>query len=83
MPLCYGAQCWALRKDERKLQTTEIGMLSMMCGKALGDGISNQTICDMTGVEMIKEFMREQRLRWFGHMERINDKKTPIWAKSL
>ena len=34
-----------------------------MCGKTLRDGISNQTIRDMTGVEKIEEFMREQRLR--------------------
>ena len=52
-PLCYDAECWALRKEnERKLQTTERRMLRIMCGKTLRDGISNQTICDLTGVKI-------------------------------
>ena len=30
-PLCYDAECWALRKEnERKLLTTEMRMLRMM-----------------------------------------------------
>ena len=32
---CYGAECWALRKDERQLQITEMRMLRKMCGKIL------------------------------------------------
>ena len=74
--LCYGAECWALRVDERKLRTTEMRMLPM-CEKTKKDDISNQTIRDMTGGEKIEEFIREQRLRWFGHVERINDERTP------
>ena len=34
--LCYGAECWALRKENvRKLQTTEMRMLRMIRGKKL------------------------------------------------
>ena len=35
----------------------------------------------MTGVEKIEEFLREQRLRWFGHMDRMDDEKNPVKAK--
>ena len=52
-----------------------------MCGKTLRDGISNQIIRDMTGVEKIKKFIRERRLRWFGHVERKDDERTPVKAK--
>jgi len=32
--LTYGAECWPLRvEDERKLKTTEMRMLRMLCGK--------------------------------------------------
>ena len=69
MPYAYGAKCWVLRKeDERKLQTTEMRMLRMICGKTLRYGAMNQTIRDTTDVEKIEEFMREQKLRWFAYV---------------
>ena len=59
-------------------------MLLMISGKIPRDGISNQTIRDMTtNVEKIEEFIREQRLRSFGHVERIYDEKAPVKAKIL
>ena len=67
-------------KDERKLKTTEMRMQRMMYVKTLRDGISNQTICNMTGVEKTEEFIIEQRLRWFGHVERLDDERTPVKA---
>ena len=79
--LCYGAECWALKKDERKFQTTEMRMLRMMCGRTLRESISNQTTCDMTGVEKIEEFISEHRLQWFGHVEKMDDKRTPVKIK--
>ena len=36
----------------------------------------------MTGVK-IENFLREQRLRWFGHLERMNDERAPVKAKNF
>ena len=58
-------------------------MLRMISGKTLRDGISNETIYKMTGVEKTEEFLKEQRLRWFGLVERIVDKIVPVKAKIL
>ena len=44
-------------------------------------GISNETIREMTVVEKIEEFLREQRLRWFGCIERMDDKRALRKAK--
>ena len=52
-----------------------------MCGKTLRDDTSNETICETTVVEKIEKFMREQKLRWFGHIERMDDERAPIKAK--
>ena len=67
---------------ESCLQSTKETMLQMICGKTLKDGISNETIRDMTGVEKI-EFLRKQKLRWFEHMERIDDEELQRKQKSL
>ena len=48
--MSYGAECWAMsRQDERKLKTTEMEMLCMLCGKTLKDKVSNDKIREMTG----------------------------------
>ena len=53
----------------------------MICGKTLGDGISNVISRDMTGVENIDKFFKQQRLRWFEHVERMDDEKAPAKTK--
>ena len=69
--LTYGAKCWALRKeDERKLKTTEMSMLRKIRGKTLRDKTNSEKIREMTGVESLEDFLREQSLQWLGHVER-------------
>ena len=58
-------------------------MLRMICGKTLREGINNETIHDMTGVEKIEEFLREQILRWFGHVQSEVDERAPVKSKDL
>ena len=55
----------------------------MIYGKPLQDSISNQIICGMTGVEKKEEFMKEQRLRWFGHVKKMDDERTPVKAQDF
>ena len=60
-------------------------MLDMICGKTLRDGISigNEVIGEMTSVEKIEEFLRKQRLRWFGDIKKMNEERAPVKAKSF
>ena len=37
----------------------------------------------MTGVEKIEEFLREQKLRWLGHVEVMDDERAPSKAKEI
>ena len=82
--LTYGAECWALKmEDERRLKTTEMRMLRMICGKTLKDKMNNDKICEMTGVVRLEEFLREKRLRWLGHVERMDEERGPVKATLL
>ena len=38
---------------------------------------------EMTSVKKVKNFSRDQSLRWFGHMERIDVERAPVKAKKL
>ena len=80
----YGAECWALKmEDERRLKTTYMRMLQMICGKTLKDKMNNDKICERTGVVRLEEFLREKRLQWLGHVERMDEKRGPVKALLL
>ena len=82
--LTYGAECWALKvDDESRLKTAEMRMLQMICGKTLKDKIDNEKIREMTGVERFEKFLRKQRLRWLGHVERMDEERGPVKALHL
>ena len=41
-----------------------------MCGNTKRDNVRNEDICSKIDVALIEEKMRENRLRWFGHVRR-------------
>ena len=68
--MVYGAECWAVRKKERKLHTTEMRMLRWARGKTRLDHVRNVDIWKEAHMYPMAEFLREKRLRWFGHVQR-------------
>ena len=72
------------KEDKRKLlQATEMRILRMICVKTLREGMSDMTICDVKGEEKIKKYLREQRLLWFKHLQRLDDEKSLKNAKAF
>ncbi|KAI8559570.1 hypothetical protein RHMOL_Rhmol04G0184900 [Rhododendron molle] len=69
--MLYGTKYWPIKKQKvRKMSVAEMRMLRWMCGKTRQDRIRNETIREMVGVAPIKEKLRENKLRWFGHVYR-------------
>ena len=65
---------WALRKAEQNLlERTEMRMLRWMIGRKRTEKIRNEEIITRAGVENISETIREERLRWLGHVERKSE----------
>ena len=69
--MLYGSECWAARKDHvQKLCVAEMRMLRWMCGKTKKDKIRNEHIRRNVGVVPLALKLRENRLRWYGHVNR-------------
>ncbi|KAL5159917.1 Release factor glutamine methyltransferase [Glycine soja] len=69
--MLYGTECWAVKSQhENKVGVAEMRMLRWICGKTRQDKIRNEAIRERVGVAPIVEKMVENRLRWFGHVER-------------
>ena len=62
--MCYGAECWALKKVEiKRMQAAEMRMINMMCGKTLRDKISNVVLRKNLELEDMDEHLKVQKLR--------------------
>lgn len=69
--MLYASECWAItKKEEQKLHVAEMRMLRMLCGVTRMDRIRNETIRETLGVSSVSDKMRQNRLRWFGHVYR-------------
>ncbi|GMP94361.1 hypothetical protein CsSME_00043841 [Camellia sinensis var. sinensis] len=69
--MLYGTECWATKKQHvDKMSVAEMRMLRWMCGKTKQDRIRNECIREWVGVAPIEDKLRENRLRWFGHIQR-------------
>ena len=84
--MCYGAECWALKKVEiKRMQAAEMRMIRMMCGKTLRDKILNVVLRKNLEVEDMDEHLRVQRLRWLGHLQRMGPERLAkkIWLENI
>ncbi|KAM1032662.1 hypothetical protein FF1_036269 [Malus domestica] len=69
--MLYGTECWAVKHQHiHKMGVAEMRMLRWMCGHTRNDKIRNEDIRGKVGVAEIEGKLRENRLRWFGHVQR-------------
>ncbi|KIH57289.1 hypothetical protein ANCDUO_12521 [Ancylostoma duodenale] len=67
----YGSECWPVSKmHERMLNTAEMRMPRWACGFTRRDEVRNEDIRTLMQTAPIQLKLREQRLRWFGHVMR-------------
>ena len=60
-------------EDIRKMQGSEMRMLRWMIGVSLSERKSNECVRNMLAIDDIAEVMRQNRLRWFGYIERRDE----------
>ena len=72
--LFYGSKTWyPIVAQERRINTFYMKCLRTLVGLNLGDRVPNQTILQLTGQPAVEDIMRRNRLRWFGHVSRMEN----------
>ena len=72
--LTYEAETWVTKVGVfQRLRATERRMLRMICGVTLKDMVESTVIALRVGVDDLEEYLRQKRLRWFGHIARRDD----------
>ncbi len=69
--MLYASETWAVTQaGELGLELAENRMFRRMCGWARVEGVSNEDVRQLVGVEGIVNLMRRGRLRWYVHLVR-------------
>ena len=73
--LLYGSETWPMtQKLEQQIARTDHKMLRWIHRIQLEDRVSSLEILNRSGLCEIDKALRQHRLRWFGHVERSQDK---------
>ncbi|KAI5640894.1 reverse transcriptase (RNA-dependent DNA polymerase) domain-containing protein [Phthorimaea operculella] len=75
--LMYGSESWVWqKKHESRINAVEMRALRSMIGVKLSDRIKNRVIRERCGIkEDVVTGIEKGMLRWFGHVERMNERR--------
>lgn len=76
--LLYGSESWTTYStQERKLQVFHMRCIRRIIGITWQDRVSNTDVLQRAGIPSIYSLLRERRLRWLGHVRRMDDGRIP------
>ena len=76
--LLYGSESWAILDSQlKKLEVFHMKCLRQIMGITVRDRVPNTDILRFCKVQSISELIRKSRLRWLGHIGRMNDVRLP------
>ncbi|KAL1446149.1 hypothetical protein WDU94_012366 [Cyamophila willieti] len=76
--LTYGAETWVMQqKEDSRIQAAEMKFLRSTVGKTRRDRIRNENIRSMVGTEKLQDRIERSRLRWYGHVKRMDEQRIP------
>ena len=75
--LTYGSESWVWKSaHESRINAVEMRALRKICGVTLADRVENKAIRQRAGVkESVGVKVRKGMLRWFGHVERMEEER--------
>ena len=76
--LLYGSETWTTyARQENRLQTFHLRCLRRILGITWQDKITNTTVLKIAGSHSMHLLLSQRRLRWLGHVYRMQDSRIP------
>lgn len=76
--LLYGSESWTLYAyQERRLNTFHLRNLRRILRISWKDHITNKSVLDQAGIPSMFALLTQRRLRWLGHVRRMDDGRLP------
>ena len=75
--LLYGAESWPLSVTQmKKLESAHHMFQRRLWGITWRDKVRNEDIRKKTGSQKLEDIIKERRLKWFGHILRMDNSRT-------
>ena len=76
--LTYASETWTMKKrDISRIQAGEMKFLRSRIGVTRRDRVRNEKVREMVKEEPLQGRIETSRLRWYGHLKRMDEKKIP------
>ena len=76
--LLYGSESWTTyARQEKRLNSFHMRCLRRILGISWQDKIPNTEVLDKAGLPSMFTLLRQRRLRWLGHVRRMEDGRIP------
>ncbi|PIK38096.1 hypothetical protein BSL78_25071 [Apostichopus japonicus] len=76
--LLYGSEAWTLYShQECRLNTFHLRSLRKILGIKWQDQIPNSSVLELAGIQSMYAILSQRRLRWLGHVRRMDDGRIP------
>lgn len=76
--LLYGSEAWTLYShQECRLNTFHLRSLRKILGIKWQDHIPNTSVLELAGIQSMYAILSQRRLRWLGHVRRMDDGRIP------
>ena len=71
--MLYASETWPLKEEDlTRLERNDASMIRWMCRTRLSDHIPSRVLRERMSLVSIRELIQTKRLRWFGHVERMD-----------
>ena len=82
--MLYGSETWSLKEEDiSRISRTDMQMIRWMCHVSLSDRKSSEKLRNRLCIPNIVDVMRQNRLRWYGHVERMDDANPVSRCRSI
>ena len=75
--LLYGSKAWTTYKQERKLYSFHLQSLRGILAISWRDKFPNTEVLDRAGLPTMCTLLRQRRMRWIGHLRRMEHGRIP------